>query len=636
MTSFSKYLLQFHRLTKIALVLTLDICICINSVWIAYYLRLGILAPISGENTLVLLLAICLSIPIFIISGLYRMIFRYAGCRAIQTIIKANLLYAIIYSTLLTVIGFDGVPRTIGIIQPLLLMLGVVASRGLAFFWLAGFYKKNNSDKEIPVVLIYGAGSTGLQLAKAIEIGGQMNVVGFIDDDISLQNSILDGKMIYKPMDLAYLINSLHITVVLLAMPSASRDRRNQILQNISKYKVSVRNLPSLNDIAGGRVTVSDLRELDVEDLLGRNPVTPDPILMKKNIKGLTVLVTGAGGSIGSEICRQIIQNQPSKVVLIDQSEHSLYQIHQELSHHCENNKVEIEVSNIIPIVGSIQDERRMNELFRKYRPDTVFHTAAYKHVPLVEINPFEAVKNNIFGTQILSNLAFQSNVKNFVLISTDKAVRPTNIMGATKRVAEQIIQAMAATNYGETTCFSIVRFGNVLDSSGSVVPKFREQIKSLRPITITDIEVTRYFMTIPEAAQLVIQASSMAIGGEVFVLDMGEPVKILDLATRMIQLSGLSVKSTENPYGDIEINVIGLRRGEKLHEELLIGNNPIKTKHIKIMMANESFTEMNLLESNLNKLKEITLVGQTQLLYQILSEMDIGYIYREECANLY
>jgi FlaA1/EpsC-like NDP-sugar epimerase len=627
MYQLNEYLLGIPRLTKRLLVLSLDIGVCAISVWLAFYLRLGEWVSLSGIRSLTLGLALVLSIPIFIISGLYRMIFRYTGWPAFLTILKAILIYAILYSSVVTVIGFDGIPRTIGLIQPLLLLVGILAFRGLAHYWLGSSYKKMIGVKSNPIVLIYGAGSTGRQLCRAIELGRQMKVAGFIDDDVSLQKSSLEGKMIYGPSDLEYLVGSLKVTDVLLALSSISRSKRNEILQVISKCRVSVRNLPSLMDLAGGKVTISDLRELDVEDLLGRTPVPPSVSLMNKNIAGQRVLVTGAGGSIGSELCRQVLQNQPELLILVDQSEHALYQIHQELLENLPTNSGEVIKSQIVALIGSVQDQMRMNQIFAKYFPNTVFHAAAYKHVPLVESNPFEGVKNNIFGTSVVAKAASKHGVKNFVLISTDKAVRPTNIMGATKRMAELVVQALAASEYGRQTCFSMVRFGNVLDSSGSVVPKFRQQIKSGGPITLTDLEVTRYFMTIPEAAQLVIQAGAMANGGEVFVLDMGEPVKILDLATRMVHLSGLVVKSKDVPDGDIEILVTGLRPGEKLYEELLIGDNPSATNHPRIMKANERFVEQGLLEITMTDFQKIIDKSDINQLYRFLIALNIGYI---------
>lgn len=626
MSHLNEYLLRIPRLIKRILVLSLDVGVCIVSVLLAFYLRLGEWVSVSGIQFFALALALSLSIPIFVISGLYRMIFRYTGWSAFLAIIKAMLIYAILYITVITVVSIDGIPRTIGIIQPLLLLVGVIASRALAHYWLGGTYKKMIGVKSNPIALVYGAGSTGRQLARAIELGRQMKVAGFIDDDTSLQKSNLDGRMIYSPIDLEYLVNSLKVTDVLLAIPSVSRSKRNDILQKITQCRVSVRNLPSLNDLVSGKVTVSDLRELDVEDLLGRSPVPPDPLLISKNIRGQIVLVTGAGGSIGSELCRQILQNYPSFLILVEQSEHALYQVHQDLMHLLNILGYGYEQVNLIPLLGSVQDQNRMTKIFDEYRPSTVFHAAAYKHVPLVESNRFEAVKNNILGTQVLAKVASEYGVKNFVLISTDKAVRPTNIMGATKRVAELVIQSLAASQYGENTCFCIVRFGNVLDSSGSVVPKFRGQIKAGGPLTLTDPEVTRYFMTIPEAAELVIQACAMAAGGEVFVLNMGEPVKIIDLATRMVKLSGLSVKSQANPEGDIAIEVIGLRPGEKLYEELLIGNNPTPTDHVRIMKADERFLSIEALEDHIKSLIHAINFCDLERLDRILFDLDVDY----------
>lgn len=622
-----KYLLHIPRAIKRILVLFFDINVCVVSVSLAFYLRLGEWTPLLGNQSLALILALFLSIPIFVISGLYRMIFRYTGWSAFLTIVRATVIYAIPYSVVISAIGLDNVPRTIGIIQPLLLFFGITASRVLAHYWLGSTYKDMAGIKSRPIVLIYGAGSTGRQLARAIKLGGQMTVAGFIDDDIALQKSSLDGKMIYGSNNLEQLVNSLKVTDVLLAIPSASRSKRNEILQKISLCRVGVRNLPSLIDLAGGKATVSDLLDLDVEDLLGRSPVPPDLFLVGKNIRGKNVLITGAGGSIGSELCRQILQNDPSSLLLVEQSEHALYHVHQELTRFLDNTAIQSKDIKLVPILGSVQDQLRMSQVFDEYQPSCVFHAAAYKHVPLVEGNPFEAVKNNIFGTQVLAKVASQYGVKNIVLISTDKAVRPTNVMGATKRVAEMIFQALASSKWGEGTCFSMVRFGNVLNSSGSVVPKFRRQIQAGGPLTLTDLDVTRYFMTIPEAAQLVIQAGAMASGGEVFVLDMGEPIKIVDLAIRMVNLSGLSVKTEANPEGDIALQVIGLRPGEKLYEELLIGDNPTPTSHAKIMKASESFMSLEALESRLEDLLSATNSGQVEHLRQILIDLDIGYI---------
>ena len=394
--------------------------------------------------------------------------------------------------------------------------------------------------------------------------------------------------MVYGPHEIKRLIDTHGVSDILLAMPSIGRSRRNQILTDLRSHQVHVRSLPDLVDLAQGRVSVLDIKELAPDDLLGREPVTPDQELLEKNILGKVVLVSGAGGSIGSELCRQILQVNPSKLLLLDHSEYSLYRIEAELSAYLgSQSSIKTE---LIPLLGSVRDTGRLEHVFKRWQIDTVYHAAAYKHVPLVEHNPAEGLQNNVLGTLNLAQIAKAHGVSHFVLISTDKAVRPTNVMGATKRFAELVLQALADLQDGSKTCFSMVRFGNVLDSSGSVVPLFRDQIKAGGPVTLTHPEVTRYFMTIPEAAQLVIQAGAMANGGEVFVLDMGEPVKIYDLAHRMIELSGLTVRDPETGVGDIEIVISGLRPGEKLYEELLIGENPIPTPHPRIMMAREDF----------------------------------------------
>jgi FlaA1/EpsC-like NDP-sugar epimerase len=430
--------------------------------------------------------------------------------------------------------------------------------------------------------------------------------------------------MVYSPIEISRLIETHGVSDILLAMPSIDRSRRNQILQNLRDFHVHVRSLPDLVDLAQGLVTVLDIKELEPDDLLGRASVEPDSELMLKNIQHKIVLVTGAGGSIGSELCRQIIKAQPAKILLLDHSEFNLYKIESELSKLVRASSHSNE-EKIIPILASVKDENQLKKIFSQWSIDTIYHAAAYKHVPLVECNPIEGVQNNVIGTFNLANLAQSKGVKNFVLISTDKAVRPTNVMGASKRFAELILQALADNN-AAGTCFSMVRFGNVLDSSGSVVPLFREQIRVGGPITLTHAEVTRYFMTIPEAAQLVIQAGAMAKGGEVFVLDMGEPVKIYDLARRMVQLSGLSVRDELNPHGDIEIVITGLRPGEKLYEELLIGENPISTTHPRIMMARENFLPFVDLMNEILAIQNLIANGSIDQLYAQLAKVIEGY----------
>ena len=597
LSAFAGPVLALPRAAKRFLALSLDLALCVLTVWLAYYLRLGEFVALSGDAFLPVAVSIGISMPIFMVLGLYRSIFRYSGWPALLAVARAVSIYGLLYSSIFTAIGVAGVPRTVGIIQPILLLLFVGASRALARVWLGDKYLGILRKESRPKVLIYGAGATGRQLVSALSNSPKMKVVGFLDDDDRLHGQVLNGQPIYNPSNLVNLKSTLVISDVLLAMPSLSRRRRNEILVQIRIARVAVRTLPSLTDLAQGRVSISDLRELDIDDLLGREPVTPNHALLTMNVRSQVVMVTGAGGSIGRELCRQILAVGPSKLLLIEQSEFALYGIHQELEEKLNGRYIEL-----LPLLASVQDTERMREIMSTWHPDTVYHAAAYKHVPLVEHNLAEGIKNNVFGTLTLAQLAIENAVSDFVLISTDKAVRPTNIMGASKRLAEMVLQALAANSPG--TKFSMVRFGNVLDSSGSVVPKFRQQIRDGGPITLTHPEITRYFMTIPEAAQLVIQAGGMAEGGDVFVLDMGEPVRIMDLARRMIELSGLAVKEEQNPDGDIEIEMIGLRPGEKLYEELLIGDNPEPTSHFRIMKAHEEYTPWVILEANLGELE--------------------------------
>ena len=543
------------RALKQTIVIITDIIFACATVWLAYYLRLGELPSFSWPPIFASMVAVTLTFPIFFAAGLYRVIFRYLGWSALISVFKANSLYGILFFLVFTVYGISGVPRTIGIIQPILLLFFVVASRALAKLLLEGRYRDPFKLDFRPRVLIYGAGTSGRQLADALESSNEMMVVGFLDDDERLHGHVLNGLPIFNPSDLSILRETHAITDILLAMPSVSRQKRNIILARMKDAQVSVRTLPSVTDLAQGKVMVSDVLELDIDDLLGRESVIPNQILLSKNITKKIVLVTGAGGSIGSELCRQALSLRPRKLLMVEQSEFALYGIHQELEGKSQNTE-------LIPLLADVKDEHRLSDILSSWRPQTVYHSAAYKHVPIVEHNLAEGVKNNVFGTVKIAKAALLYDVENFVLISTDKAVRPTNIMGASKRLSEIVLQALAAET--PRVNFSMVRFGNVLDSSGSVVPKFRKQIKSGGPVTITHPDITRFFMTIPEAAQLVIQAGAMAKGGDVFVLDMGEPVKILELARRMIELSGLRIMNEDNPDGDVEIKIIGLRPGRE------------------------------------------------------------------------
>lgn len=636
-------LIALPRPAKRVVALALDASLIVLTVWIAFYLRLDEWVRLAGEGMFQPMWAVTVSwliaLPVFITHGFYRVIFRYSGMVAMQMVLRAFALYALLYAAVVTAIGLNGVPRSVGIMQPMLLLLAVGASRALARYWLGGLYQSIFQRMNLPKAVIYGAGVAGRQLAQALAHSHEMQVVAFLDDDDRLRGHVLNGLSIHSSGDLQGLVETQGVRTVLLAIPSLPRQQRNEILAGLRHLRVAVRTLPNLNDLARGRVSTADLHELDIDDLLGREPVVPNHVLLARNIVGKVVLVTGAGGSIGSELCRQILAVTPAKLLLIEQSEFALYAIHQEL----EEKLVGLDGARppvLVPLLASVQDDDRMREIMSTWHPDTVFHAAAYKHVPLVEHNPAAGIKNNVLGTLRTAQAAAENGVTDFVLISTDKAVRPTNVMGASKRLAEMALQALAA-NYAGTsggivdgTKFSMVRFGNVLGSSGSVVPKFRQQIRHGGPITLTHHDVTRYFMTIPEAAQLVIQAGAMAKGGDVFVLDMGQPVKILDLARRMVELSGLTLKDEQNPEGDIEINVTGLRPGEKLYEELLIGDNPLPTMHPRIMKAHEEFMPWAVFEGKLQALEAALNVNDVALIRTMMQELVTGYVPSDEIVD--
>jgi FlaA1/EpsC-like NDP-sugar epimerase len=532
------------------------------------------------------------------------------------------------------------------------MFIGIGANRYFVRSWLGGI---NNVQKTFhipqPTAIIYGAGSAGRQLAAGLASNKEVLIKGFIDDDPRLWKSTVNGITVFPNTDLLDLVRRLDITDVLLAIPSASQDRRREIIASLDGCGVRVRTLPGLIDMASGRVRASDLHDLDMNDLLGRAVVPPEVNLLEKNIRNQDVLVTGAGGSIGSELCRQIIKFYPRSLILLDSSEHSLYLINEELKRalmgleladitgslddQTSQPQAELPIK-LVPCLASVRDDDLLLKIFRAHQPATVFHAAAYKHVPLVEQNPAEGIRNNVFGTFNCAQASLECGVSNFILVSTDKAVRPTNVMGASKRIAEMVLQAIAenASNGGYSTNFSMVRFGNVLGSSGSVAPLFSTQIAAGGPITLTHSEVTRYFMTIPEAAQLVIQASAMATGGDVFVLDMGEPVRIYDLAVRMVYLSGLLVRDEAHPHGDIEIRVTGLRPGEKLYEELLIGDNPQSTAHQKIMKAHEEFLSWDELQLELKNLNLALEACDDNLIRIMLKKLVPGYQPNNDLVN--
>ncbi|WP_251365252.1 polysaccharide biosynthesis protein [Polynucleobacter paneuropaeus] len=630
------------RSNKRGLVMFCDVLICAFTVWLAFGLRLDQWGHFQGSQWWTFIFAIGFSFPLFIVFGLYRAIFRYIGSAALASMARVFIIYTGLFFCAFTLIGVDGVPRSIGVIQPILLFIAIGTSRYFVRYWLGSHNNIHKSlHKTRPVALIYGAGSAGRQLAAGLASNKEILAKAFIDDDLHLQGSTINGLSVYPNDGMQELIDRLDITDVLLAIPSASQARRSEIIASLNGRGVRVRTLPGLIDIASGRVRISDLHDLDMNDLLGRAVVPPEVRLLEKNIRDQVVLVTGAGGSIGGELCRQIIKFSPKSLVLIDNSEHSLYLIYEELKKALigieddglaavGGDQASLSHSvfpiKLVPCLASVRDGDLLLKIFRTHQPTTVFHAAAYKHVPLVEQNPAEGIRNNVFGTFNCAQASLECGVSNFILVSTDKAVRPTNIMGASKRIAELVLQAMAGIKDDHSTNFSMVRFGNVLGSSGSVAPLFSAQIAAGGPITLTHTEVTRYFMTIPEAAQLVIQASSMAVGGDVFVLDMGEPVRIYDLAVKMIYLSGLLVRDEAHPHGDIEIKVTGLRPGEKLYEELLIGDNPQPTAHPKIMKALEESLSWDELEQELEKLKIALDANDSKLIKDMLKKLVPGY----------
>lgn len=572
---------NLSRTKKRLITLACDAAFVLCSFWLALFIRLdGIQASSNKSLWILVSFLIFISLFIFVRLGLYRAVLRYMSSKAVWTIGAG----ALLSTTALVLVAFFfsiPIPRTMPLIYAALLMLTVGGTRLIVRALISQFAGTNKKP-----VVVYGAGSAGRQLAIGLVASAEYYVSAFIDDDSRMQGTIVQGIPVVAISDLRRLIADGKAYKVLLALPSVSRSRRNQIINQLAPMAVKVQTIPGIGDVIEGRATGDEIIDVDIDDLLGREPVTPIPHLMAQHITGKSVMVTGAGGSIGSELCRQILKYKPSQLVLFDISEFALYQIEQELSEYVFAKRL---ITKIFPILGSIQRINRVENVILAFNVNTIYHAAAYKHVPLVEHNVVAGVRNNVFGTYFTAKAAINANVETFVLVSTDKAVRPTNTMGASKRMAELVLQALDKSSINNCTKFCMVRFGNVLGSSGSVVPLFRRQIKEGGPITLTHEDITRYFMTIPEAAQLVIQAGAMSTGGDVFVLDMGESVRIKDLAVKMIHLSGLEVKDDYNPDGDIEIVCTGLRPGEKLFEELLIGDNVAQTFHERILTAHEA-----------------------------------------------
>ncbi len=620
--------------SKRVLAVLTDVGLCVLCTWLAFILRLEELILFNDFNFHPALISIVIAIPIYWLFGLYRTIFLYTSLSIIFSIITSTFVYGLLYFLVIGVYSIQGVPRSIGVLQPMLLFFGIISSRFWFKFILTGNFDSNKSSNK-KNVLVYGAGEAGRQLVVALENSPEFKVIGFLDDNKQLHRQVLFGQNIFSPIELENLVQTKDISLVFLALPSISRSRRNQIIENLNHLKLSVKTLPSVSEIVDGRVTLSDIKDLNIDDLLNRDEVKPDINLLKKNINSKTVLVTGAGGSIGSELCRQIIKLKPKKLLLLELNEFAIYKIYEELKTLNKNLK-------IISLLVNAQDQAKLETIFETFKVDTVYHAAAYKHVTLVEENICEGVKNNVFGILAVAKASVIKKVSNLVLISSDKAVRPTNIMGASKRLSEFCLQGIYNHTKDINTNFSIVRFGNVLESSGSVIPKFKKQIKEGGPVTLTHEDVTRYFMTVTEAAQLVIQAAAMGKNSEVFVLDMGESVKIRDLIYKMIKLSGFTVKDDKNLNGDIEVKITGLRPGEKLYEELLIGNNPQKTNHSKIQKTSEIYIPFDQLEVDLNNLKNLLdnnkakevkdLLDKIIKLYQSNSEI-VDHVYIEQLS---
>ena len=612
------FILSLNRYSKRSIAIVTDLGLCILCTWLAFFIRLEKLILFKDFNFYPALISVIIAIPILWLFGIYRTFFRYTSLSIIFSILFSSIVYGLLYFLAIGVYGIQGVPRSIGVLQPILLFFAILTSRLSIKYILDSSYNIMDKSLNKKNVLIYGAGEAGRQLVVALENSHEFKVVGYLDDDTDLHRQYLLGKKIYSLDNLEILLKSKNIDLVFLALPLISRLKRNKIINDLNKFKIKVKTLPSIQEIVDGKISISDIKDLSIEDLLSREQVQPNLELLSKNIYSKVVLVTGAGGSIGSELCNQIIRLKPKKLLLLELNEFALYKLNEDLKKLKKN-------CDIIPLLANIQNSSRNDEIFKTFKVDTVYHAAAYKHVPLVEENICESVKNNVLGTFQIAKIALKNKVSNFVLVSSDKAVRPTNIMGATKRLSEICVQALYH-HHNKNTRFAIVRFGNVLQSSGSVIPKLKKQIKEGGPVTLTHPEVTRYFMTVIEASQLVIQAGAMSNGCEVFVLDMGESVKIKDLIYKMIKLSGLTVKEGKKSDGDIEVKVIGLRPGEKLYEELLLGDNPQKTFHERIQKAQDPFIPFNQLNVNLDKLSVLIEENKEEEVKDMLNNLIPSY----------
>jgi FlaA1/EpsC-like NDP-sugar epimerase len=630
---FAVWLIESPRWFKRTLLIVNDLAMLTFALWFAYTLRLSRLyVPPSIDKWMLFVAAPIIGVVVFYMRGLYKLVTRFIGPAGTTRIYVAVFIATVLWAVLVLMAGVKDHPRSVIVIYGLIAVGLIRLSRqwaGAALLKLAPEHKGVSFD-ERKRVIIYGAGNIGIQLLRSLNETGNYKTVAFIDSNPSLAGQMVHGVKVLRPEKIGKTISEQNVKEVLLATPSALRSERRLAIRLLESYPVVVKTLPALEEIASGRVEVSDLRPIDVEDLLGRDPVTPDLELLTANVHGKVVMITGAGGSIGSELTRQLLRLGPKTLVLFELSEVALYEISMEIEelnerlHKDEAGRTSGNTTKVVQVLGSVLDRKLVVRTIEELGVEVIYHAAAYKHVPIVEANPFAGVQNNTFGTLVVAEAAKAAGVERFVLVSSDKAVRPTNIMGASKRLAELILQAFAQDS---STIFTMVRFGNVLDSSGSVVRRFRNQIKGGGPVTVTHPEVIRYFMSIPEAAQLVIQAGTMAIGGEVFVLEMGTPVKIDDLARTMVRLSGLEVRDENHPEGDIAIEYIGLRRGEKLYEELLIGENTTGTSHPRIFKNSEPSLPYDELAAALERLEEAIRKLDMVELQEMLRAIVEGYV---------
>jgi len=691
-----KSILDLPRVAKRAILISADSILLIGALWLSFSLRLdNWYWPRGGVNNPIVLLVLfapLLALPVFAHFGLYRAIIRYIGMRAVWSILKAVIAYSALWGVVVFLSGAQGVPRSVVLINAMVALLTTGGSRMFAR-WLLRKMEDSVRRKYMGAragggvshqsrVVIFGAGAAGRQLAVGLGQSSECILLAFVDDNIEFHGRDLMGVPIIPRKKLPEFSVNHRVEDILLAMPSITRKKRSEIIEHLRPLNLRIRTLPGLIAMAQGKADYANLHDLDINDLLAREPAEPDEAMLQEQVTDKIIMVTGAGGSIGSELCRQILQRKPKVLLLFELSEFSLYTLHTELldtlhylSNEQLNNVAAGLVPTIIPLLGSVVDENRVSDIILTWKPNIIYHAAAVKHVPIVEHNIAECIKSNVLGTLVMAKLAIESQVERFILISTDKAVNPTNAMGASKRCCELILQALAleqnpsfepvwdgkpSAQVATTTLFAIVRFGNVLGSSGSVVPYFRQQIAQGGPITLTHQDIIRYFMTINEAAQLVMQTGAMtggasdgvighratsgASGAEVYVLDMGDPVKIYDLACRMIELSGFQVKNESSPGGDIAIEVIGLRPGEKLYEELLIGNDPTATRHPRIMKANEKSFQWNELQPMITTLRIAASNGDVMMIFHMLKllvpeyqieETVVDWVYQEQISQV-